>query len=44
MISPLFYLILNIRHNKIPHNAHVHNLCENRNARLPISNNLTGLG
>jgi len=26
------YLILNIRHNKIPYNAHIHNLRENRSA------------
>jgi len=43
-VSLLFYLTLNIRHNKLPHNAHIHNLRENRNAWLPASDNLRGLG
>jgi len=41
---PHSYLILNIRHNKISHNAYIHNLCENHNVWLPTSDNLSSLG
>jgi len=43
-VSLLFYLILNIRLNKIPAQCTFNNLCENRYPWLPTNDNLSGLG